>query len=61
MLARGRRLAVQDCTPGYFNNEGLDPGPIGSFFAGHPQGPMGYFRHVRDWREAGDFKGLELS
>lgn len=57
----GRTMSVADCTPGYYNNEGVDPGPVAKYFAGHPEGPGGYFAHMRRWREDGQLEGLELS
>jgi len=47
----------QECTPGYYNNEGnLDGVPIQS--GPYGGGPMAYFKALQDWRKAGDFPGL---
>jgi cyclohexanone monooxygenase len=53
-------LGSQDCTPGYYNNEGQDPGPNGRMFVGYPYGASAYFRYLEKWRSAGDFEGLEF-
>ncbi|HEY3747841.1 MAG TPA: NAD(P)/FAD-dependent oxidoreductase [Pseudonocardiaceae bacterium] len=49
-----------DCTPGYYNNEGIDPGPAARLRVGHPQGPMAYFTYIDEWRSAGTFDGVEF-
>jgi hypothetical protein len=47
-----------DCTPGYYNNEGQDPG---SFLGrGYPYGPSAYFSYIDKWRASGTFDGLEF-
>jgi cation diffusion facilitator CzcD-associated flavoprotein CzcO len=56
----GRMMMSQDCTPGYYNNEGLDPGPRALLNVGHPHGPMAYFQHIDAWRRSGEFEGLEF-
>ncbi|MBI2709650.1 MAG: NAD(P)/FAD-dependent oxidoreductase [Actinobacteria bacterium] len=55
-----RMLGAPDCTPGYYNNEGRDPGPAARLNVGHPQGAMAFFRYLDEWRESGRFEGLEL-
>ena len=56
----GRRFGNQpDCTPGYYNNEGIDPGPRGLRNSlGFPEGALAYFDYIDGWRETGDFAGL---
>jgi cation diffusion facilitator CzcD-associated flavoprotein CzcO len=49
-----------DCTPGYYNNEGIDPGPGARLNVGYPQGAMAYFAYIAQWRTSGDFEGLEF-
>ncbi|MDJ0769279.1 MAG: NAD(P)/FAD-dependent oxidoreductase [Ilumatobacter sp.] len=60
--AGGRRFGNQpDCTPGYYNNEGQDSGRRGLLNSvGYPEGPVGYFRYIDEWRTSGDFEGLEF-
>ena len=61
LLLSGRRLpSAPDCTPGYYNYEGQDPGAWGRLRAGHPQGALAYFNHIRRWRASGAFEGLEF-
>ncbi len=59
------RLAVlaqqflEDCTPGYYNNEGKPGARRGQdgFYGG---GSVEFFRLLQEWRAAGDLAGLEL-
>jgi len=53
-------LGSPDCTPGYYNNEGQDPGPTARFNVGYPQGAMAYFKYLTEWRNSGKFEGLEF-
>ena len=52
---------LEECTPGYYNNEG-QPGVgnslIGSAYGG---GPEAFFQILRDWRAEGTMQGVELS
>jgi cation diffusion facilitator CzcD-associated flavoprotein CzcO len=48
-----------DCTPGYYNNEG-HPGEGVDWFLGYPGGPALYFAYLEEWRNNGDFAGLEF-
>lgn len=59
MSGPGRMLGSPDCTPGYYNNEGQDPGPR-RFNIGYPSGAMAYFRFIDGWRAAGTFEGLDF-
>jgi cation diffusion facilitator CzcD-associated flavoprotein CzcO len=56
----GLMLGSPDCTPGYYNNEGRDPGPQARFFVGYPYGAVAYFNYIEGWRTKGDFEGLEF-
>lgn len=58
----GRRLMnMAECTPGYYNNEGQDPGVRGVRNSmGYPQGPAAFFRYLDEWRSSGQFQGLEF-
>jgi cation diffusion facilitator CzcD-associated flavoprotein CzcO len=53
-------LRSPDCTPGYYNNEGRDPGPQATLRVGYPKGAMAYFRYLDEWRTSGVFDGLEF-
>ena len=50
----------KDCTPSYFNGEGDSDNPHGFFANVHPGGTVGFYDQLRQWREEGNLKGLEL-
>jgi cation diffusion facilitator CzcD-associated flavoprotein CzcO len=54
------RTFLTDCTPGYYNNEGQGPSPH-SLLAGYSAGAPAYFRYIEQWRNSGDFEGLEFT
>lgn len=56
----GMILGSQDCTPGYYNNEGRDPGPTAKYHVGYPGGASAYFAYLDKWRSNGKFEGLEF-
>ena len=56
----GLKALSPDCTPGYYNYEGQDPGLRGRLRVGYPQGPMAYFAYIDRWRTSGAFDGLEF-
>jgi cation diffusion facilitator CzcD-associated flavoprotein CzcO len=58
----GRRFGNRpDCTPGYYNNEGLEMGRRGMLNSlGYPEGPVAYFKYIDAWRSSGEFVGLEF-
>jgi cyclohexanone monooxygenase len=58
LTGTGRMIGSQDCTPGYYNNEGQEPGPRARLNVGHPGGAMAFFRHIEAWRTSGAFEGL---
>ncbi|HUB37863.1 MAG TPA: NAD(P)/FAD-dependent oxidoreductase [Streptosporangiaceae bacterium] len=51
---------LANCTPGYYNNEGQGPSPH-SLLAGYSAGAPAYFRYIEQWRDSGDFEGLEFT
>jgi cyclohexanone monooxygenase len=53
----GRMIGSQDCTPGYYNNEGR-PNERSEFFVGYPAGASAYFAYLDEWRSSGRFDGL---
>ena len=57
--ARDIRAFQQQCTPGYYNNEG-QPTAGGFIGSSYGKGPMAFFELLADWRDAGNFAGLEL-
>jgi len=54
----GSIIGGPDCTPGYYNNEGQDPGAF--LGLGYPYGPNAYFAYIDRWRASGAFDGLEF-
>jgi cation diffusion facilitator CzcD-associated flavoprotein CzcO len=50
---------LAQCTPGYYNNEGQEPGPY-SMPGGYSRGAAAYFQHMEAWRTSGEFGGLEF-
>ena len=56
----GLMIGSPDCTPGYYNNEGRDPGPQARYFVGYPAGAVAYFNYIEGWRTSGKFEGLEF-
>jgi cyclohexanone monooxygenase len=57
----GRGLEFfEECTPGYYNNEGK-PGERSGQNGFYGGGPVEYFRILKDWRERGAMEGLELA
>jgi len=62
-LRAGGRTFGNDpnCTPGYYNNEGklTDDVGVGNFL-GYPDGPVAYFAYIDEWRNSGDFTGLDF-
>jgi cation diffusion facilitator CzcD-associated flavoprotein CzcO len=53
-------MGSADCTPGYYNNEGRDPGPAAKLNVGYPAGASAYFSYIDAWRNSGDFDGVEF-
>jgi cyclohexanone monooxygenase len=60
MQGMGRMMGAPDCTPGYYNNEGQDPGPAAKYNVGYPEGATAYFNYIKEWRESGEFEGIEF-
>jgi cation diffusion facilitator CzcD-associated flavoprotein CzcO len=56
--ARDIRAFQEQCTPGYYNNEG-QPGSGGFLIGSYGLGPMPFFQLLADWRAGGDFPGLD--
>jgi cation diffusion facilitator CzcD-associated flavoprotein CzcO len=54
-------IGSQECTPGYYNNEGHAIGRKERLNgSGFPEGPGAYFRYIAEWRSNGRFEGLEF-
>jgi cation diffusion facilitator CzcD-associated flavoprotein CzcO len=60
LTGAGRMIGSPDCTPGYYNNEGREPGPAAKLNVGHPAGATAYFKYIDAWRSSGEFEGVEF-
>jgi cyclohexanone monooxygenase len=49
-----------ECTPGYYNNEGKPGEGPGWFGGNYGAGAQAFFALLREWRNQGDFEGLEI-
>ena len=58
-LARLGQQFLEDCTPGYYNNEGK-PGERSGQNGFYGGGSVAFFQILRDWRAEGGLQGLEL-
>ena len=55
----GIGIGGEGCTPGYYNNEGR-PNPIAARGAPYGGGSIAFWKLLADWRDAGDFEGVEF-
>ena len=63
-LGDGRSSFMFDpeCTPGYYNNEGLEVSQAEQKSRiGYPLGAVAYFQLINEWRSSGSFEGLRFS
>jgi cation diffusion facilitator CzcD-associated flavoprotein CzcO len=54
-----RQKFAEECTPGYYNNEGK-PSPLAARNGPYGKGSVAFIQLIKDWREEGSMKGLEL-
>ena len=59
-LARLGQKFLEDCTPGYYNNEGK-PGERAGQNTSYGAGSPAFFKLLDQWRSEGGLKGLELT
>jgi cyclohexanone monooxygenase len=59
-LAILRQKFLEECTPGYYNNEG-QPSMRAAQNAPYGAGPIAFVKLLEDWRAKGNLEGLELS
>ena len=57
----GMMLGSQECTPGYYNNEGQAMSPAAKLAVGYPAGAMAFFSYIEGWRTNGRFEGLSIT
>jgi cyclohexanone monooxygenase len=55
-----RQKFQEECTPGYYNNEG-QPSPLAVRNGFYGKGPIAFVQLIEAWRAAGTLDGLELS
>jgi cyclohexanone monooxygenase len=58
MNSPGMMIGSYDCTPGYYNNEGADIGPLAKYNVGYPAGALAFFKYIDKWRTSGAFEGV---
>jgi cation diffusion facilitator CzcD-associated flavoprotein CzcO len=58
LTGAGRMIGSSDCTPGYYNNEGREPGPAARLNVGYPAGALAFFKYLEAWRSSGEFEGV---
>jgi cyclohexanone monooxygenase len=54
-----RQRFQEECTPGYYNNEG-QPSPLAARNGFYGAGAIAFIKLIEDWRAEGSLKGLEL-
>jgi cation diffusion facilitator CzcD-associated flavoprotein CzcO len=59
-LARDGQKFLEECTPGYYNNEGK-PGERSGQNSPYGAGSVKFFELLQAWRDEGSLEGLELS
>ena len=55
-----RMVGTTECTPGYYNNEGRGWEDGVAAAVSYPLGPVAFFNYLHEWRESGDFTGIEF-
>ena len=53
-------IGTTECTPGYYNNEGQGWDEGVTRAVSYPHGPVAYFNYLHEWRNSGDFEGIEF-
>jgi len=53
-----RQKFAEECTPGYYNNEGM-PSPLAARNGPYGKGPIAFAKLLEAWREEGSLQGLE--
>jgi cyclohexanone monooxygenase len=60
-LSRLNLRFLNECTPGYYNNEGSPGANTGLAAGSYGRGPIEFFKLLKEWREEGTLAGLELA
>lgn len=61
LVTEGRPLGRAECTPGRYNYEGADLGPVARHNVGFPAGAHAYAQHLRKWQADARFTGLAFT
>jgi cyclohexanone monooxygenase len=59
-LARLGERFFRECTPGYYNGEGKPEQRNGLIANSYGGGPIEFFKLLKEWRDTGELRGLEL-
>jgi cyclohexanone monooxygenase len=59
-LAVIRQKFLEECTPGYYNNEGK-PNPVAMQNSFYGAGPVAFINVLKSWRDEGTLPGLDVS
>jgi hypothetical protein len=59
-LARLGERFFRECTPGYYNGEGKPEQRNGLIANSYGRVPVEFFKLLKEWRDAGELRGLEL-
>jgi cyclohexanone monooxygenase len=55
-----RQKFAEECTPGYYNNEG-QPSALAARNGPYGKGSMAFIALIEEWRKAGELEGLSLT
>jgi cyclohexanone monooxygenase len=58
--AVSRQEFAEECTPGYYNNEGK-PSPLAARNGAYGKGPIAFVKLIEAWRAEGGLQGLDLT
>ena len=61
LMRGGVAFGGPECTPGYYNNEGVQGSMNDARYAPFAGGTLEFIQVLRDWRERDDLAGLELT
>ena len=59
-LSKLRSEFLRECTPGYYNNEGMPSNMVGARSGTYGAGSPAFFKLMKEWREKDDLEGLDL-
>ncbi|WP_257458790.1 flavin-containing monooxygenase [Archangium lipolyticum] len=61
LMKGGTTFGGPECTPGYYNNEGVRPPPSAMRNAGFGGGTLEFIEVLRNWRDGNDLAGMEVT